>query len=255
MIGIINHLEDPLQGHLADHRPSIGAPAAMRLWRKPGARERGHLPRCRERIRRSPTRTSRRRIVHPVTIWDTDGNFISSWGEGEFRGPHGTHVAPDDHVWLTDMYEHVVQGGLGPPPGPGLGRRPPPPCPCRYPCRADRIGCSYRSQAGEGGAVGNGRGAHLGTEPCYPVLISWPSLDAPGAARLARLPAELSMEAKRRWKVVRWCEEHEGKVRLTARHFGYSPDTISRWVRSYLRSQRGADVRRRSGVLSCLSGR
>ena len=48
------------------------------------------------------------RGVHPVTIWDTDGNFISSWGEGEFRGPHGIHVAPDDHVWLTDMYEHVV---------------------------------------------------------------------------------------------------------------------------------------------------
>ena len=48
------------------------------------------------------------RGVHPVTIWDTDGNFISSWGEGKFRGPHGIHVAPDDHVWLTDMYEHVV---------------------------------------------------------------------------------------------------------------------------------------------------
>ena len=55
----------------------------------------------------------------------------------------------------------------------------------------------------------------------------------PGAARLARLPAESSMETKRRWKVVQWCEEHEGKVRLTARHFGYSPDTISRWVLAY----------------------
>ena len=50
---------------------------------------------------------------------------------------------------------------------------------------------------------------------------------------MARLPAEPSMEAKRRWKVVRWCEEHGGKVRLTARHFGYSPDTISRWVQAY----------------------
>ena len=50
------------------------------------------------------------RGVHPVTIWDTDGNFVSSWGEGDFdlRGPHGIHIAPDDHVWLTDMYEHVV---------------------------------------------------------------------------------------------------------------------------------------------------
>ena len=51
-----------------------------------------------------------------------------------------------------------------------------------------------------------------------------------GVARLARLPAEPSTVAKRRWKVVRWCEEHEGKAQLTARDFGYSPDTISRWV-------------------------
>ena len=28
-------------------------------------------------------------------------------------------------------------------------------------------------------------------------------------------------------------EEHGGKVRLTARHFGFSPDTISRWARGY----------------------
>ena len=55
----------------------------------------------------------------------------------------------------------------------------------------------------------------------------------PGVARLVRLPAEPSTEAKRRLRVVSWCEGHEGKVRLTARHFGYSPDTISRWVRAY----------------------
>lgn len=50
---------------------------------------------------------------------------------------------------------------------------------------------------------------------------------------MARLPAEPSLEAKRRMKVISWCEEHEGKIRLTARHFGYSPDTISRWMRAY----------------------
>ena len=54
----------------------------------------------------------------------------------------------------------------------------------------------------------------------------------PGAARLARLPAEPTAEATRRLKIVKWYEEHNG-VRLTARHFGYSPDTISRWVRAY----------------------
>jgi len=55
----------------------------------------------------------------------------------------------------------------------------------------------------------------------------------PGAARLARLPAGPSAEASRRFKVVQWCQEHGGKVRLTARHFGFSPDTVSRWTRAY----------------------
>ena len=55
----------------------------------------------------------------------------------------------------------------------------------------------------------------------------------PGAARLARLPAEPSETAKRRIKVIQWYQEHGGKVRLTARHFGFSPDTISRWARAY----------------------
>jgi len=55
----------------------------------------------------------------------------------------------------------------------------------------------------------------------------------PGARRLARLSAEPSLEARRRLKVIEWCQEHRGKVRLTGRHFGFSPDTISRWVRAY----------------------
>ena len=59
----------------------------------------------------------------------------------------------------------------------------------------------------------------------------------PGAARLARLPAKPSAEAARRWKAIQWCQEHDGRVRRTARHFGYSPDTISRWIRAY--SERG----------------
>jgi len=58
-------------------------------------------------------------------------------------------------------------------------------------------------------------------------------LGLPGARRLARLSAEPSVEARCRLKVVRWCQEHGGKIRLTARHFGFSPDTVSRWVRAY----------------------
>jgi hypothetical protein len=50
----------------------------------------------------------------------------------------------------------------------------------------------------------------------------------PGVRRLARLLAEPSETAKRRYKVIQWYEEHGEKVRLTARHFWFSPDTISR---------------------------
>src|SRR2546425_7124991 len=57
----------------------------------------------------------------------------------------------------------------------------------------------------------------------------------PGAARLARLPAEPSSEAKRRMTIISWFEEHDRRVRLTARHFGFSPDTISRWANAYRR--------------------
>lgn len=55
----------------------------------------------------------------------------------------------------------------------------------------------------------------------------------PGAARLARPPAEPSAEAKRRLLVVNWYEDHGGNARLTARHFARSPDTVCRWVGSY----------------------
>ena len=50
---------------------------------------------------------------------------------------------------------------------------------------------------------------------------------------MARLPAEPSPEAKRRMTIIKWCEGHDRKVRLTAPHFGFSPDTISRWVNGY----------------------
>ena len=46
---------------------------------------------------------------HPVTIWDTDGNFISSWGEGTFSAnPHGIYIAPNDNVWLVDRDYHIA---------------------------------------------------------------------------------------------------------------------------------------------------
>src|SRR5947209_16406589 len=58
----------------------------------------------------------------------------------------------------------------------------------------------------------------------------------PGAARLARLPAEPSPEAKRRMSAVKWYLEHDRRLRLTGRHFGFSPDTVRRWVDYFERS-------------------
>ncbi len=54
----------------------------------------------------------------------------------------------------------------------------------------------------------------------------------PRAAALAWLPAEPSAEAKRREKAVLGYVDNGRRVRLTARHFGFSPDSISRWVRA-----------------------
>lgn len=49
------------------------------------------------------------RGLHPVTIWDTEGNFISSWGEGTFSAnPHGIYIAPNDNVWLVDRDYHIA---------------------------------------------------------------------------------------------------------------------------------------------------
>jgi hypothetical protein len=46
---------------------------------------------------------------HPVVVFDRDGNFPRSWGEGVFRRAHGVHMATDDTIWLTDDGDHAVR--------------------------------------------------------------------------------------------------------------------------------------------------
>ena len=49
------------------------------------------------------------RGVHPLTIWTQSGDFISSWGEGEFSdNEHGIYITPEDHVWLVDSNFHIA---------------------------------------------------------------------------------------------------------------------------------------------------
>jgi transposase len=55
-----------------------------------------------------------------------------------------------------------------------------------------------------------------------------------GTARLVRIVAAApSPAAQRRLEVIRWYEQHGRSARLAARHFGYSPDTVARWVRAF----------------------
>jgi DNA-binding beta-propeller fold protein YncE len=45
----------------------------------------------------------------PVVVFDRDGNFLRSWGDGVFKRPHGIHMGPDDTVYLTDDGDHTVR--------------------------------------------------------------------------------------------------------------------------------------------------
>jgi hypothetical protein len=49
------------------------------------------------------------RGAHPVIVFDRQGNFLRSWGEGTFRRPHGITIGPDDSLWLTDDTHHTIR--------------------------------------------------------------------------------------------------------------------------------------------------
>jgi hypothetical protein len=42
-------------------------------------------------------------------VFDRDGNFLRSWGEGVFKNPHGIHIGPDDSIYCTDDGDHTVR--------------------------------------------------------------------------------------------------------------------------------------------------
>src|SRR5262249_39183419 len=46
---------------------------------------------------------------HPMIIFDREGNFLRSWGEGHYPRAHGVHMAPDDTMFLTDDGGHFVR--------------------------------------------------------------------------------------------------------------------------------------------------
>jgi len=46
---------------------------------------------------------------HPVIVFDREGSFLRSWGEGLMGRAHGITTGPDDSVWLTDDGNHTIR--------------------------------------------------------------------------------------------------------------------------------------------------
>ena len=49
------------------------------------------------------------RSAHPIIVFDREGNFLTSWGEGLFTTPHGIYIGPDDSVYCADASDHTVR--------------------------------------------------------------------------------------------------------------------------------------------------
>ena len=47
---------------------------------------------------------------HPVVVFDKQGNFLRSFGEGEFNHrAHGIHISPDDFVYTVNDDQHCIK--------------------------------------------------------------------------------------------------------------------------------------------------
>ena len=46
---------------------------------------------------------------HPMIVFDREGNFLRSWGEGVFKRAHGLHIDSHDNLYCTDDGDHTVR--------------------------------------------------------------------------------------------------------------------------------------------------
>jgi len=46
---------------------------------------------------------------HPVMVFEHDGAFVASWGEGVFTTAHGITYAPDGTLYLADQRDHSIR--------------------------------------------------------------------------------------------------------------------------------------------------
>lgn len=43
------------------------------------------------------------RGTHPVLVFDSSGNLVRHWGDGEFDNrAHGIHASPDGFIWTVN---------------------------------------------------------------------------------------------------------------------------------------------------------
>ena len=49
------------------------------------------------------------RGAHPMMVFDRDGEFVASWGEGAFAKAHNVRVSPDGFLFCSDMRDHTVR--------------------------------------------------------------------------------------------------------------------------------------------------
>lgn len=45
---------------------------------------------------------------HPLIVFDKEGKFLTAWGEGLFKRPHGVYMTPADELYLVDDAGHTV---------------------------------------------------------------------------------------------------------------------------------------------------
>ncbi len=48
------------------------------------------------------------RSEHPVIVFDREGQFLRSWGEGMIKRAHDIIVGPDDSIYCVDDWGHAV---------------------------------------------------------------------------------------------------------------------------------------------------
>ena len=46
---------------------------------------------------------------HPMMVFERDGSFLRSWGEGQYPRAHGLHIDAEDNLYLTDDGGHFVR--------------------------------------------------------------------------------------------------------------------------------------------------